>query len=218
MTNKIDLNIISDFYNNRFDKSGPNLKSVGWNKKTDQELRFYHLLRGIDFEDKTILDFGCGLGHLYEYMKKNKFSGNYCGVDILEDFIFHGRQMYSEDKQANFMLIDGTKKLPSTYDFVVASGVFNNKRHNNEEFMLETICAMFKACRVGIALNAISAYVDYEENKLFFYSPEKLLSFSKNNLGGHPIINHNYKLKDQGYPHDFTLTVFKEPQIPDFNI
>ena len=208
---------IKKHYKSLLSIHGETEKAVQYSDRYSQWARFARLMQFIE-KEHSILDFGCGLGHLYEYMKKNKFTGYYCGVDILEDFIFHGRQIYSKDKQANFMLIDETKKLPSTYDFVVASGVFNNKRHNNEEFMLETICAMFKACRVGIALNAISTYVDYEENNLFYYSPEKLLSFSKKNLGGHPIINHNYKLKDQGYPHDFTLTVFKEPQIPDFNI
>ena len=208
---------IKKHYKSLLSIHGKTEKAVQYADRYSQWARFARLMQFIK-KDCSILDFGCGLGHLYEFMKKNNYTGNYCGTDILEDFISHCRQSYSEDEQANFMLINDTKNLRSTYDFVVVSGVFNNKRDNNEEFMLETISAMFNACRVGIALNAISTYVDYEENNLFYYSPEKLLSFSKKNLRGHPIISHNYKLKDRGYPHDYTVTIFKEPQIPDFNI
>ena len=65
------------------------------------------------------------------------------------------------------MLVDDTKNLPSTYDFIIVFGVFDNKRYNNEEFMLETISATFNVCRLSIALNAISTYVDYEDNNFF---------------------------------------------------
>lgn len=207
---------IKKHYQLLYARHGQSEKAVQYSDKYTQWARFASLAQFIR-KDCSILDYGCGLGHFLEFMKKNNYVGNYCGVDIVKEFISSCRERFEGDKQADFICLDNNYELPLNFDFIVASGVFNNKRKQNEEFMLETVTKMFKACRIGIALNAMSTYVDYEEDNLFYYSPEKLLSFVKTTLGGYPILNHSYKLKSDAFPHDYTLTVFKYPQLHEFN-
>ena len=61
-------------------------ESVGWISKERQNLRFEKLLIGINEKD-SVLDFGCGLGALAEYMRENNFECGYVGIDIVREFI-----------------------------------------------------------------------------------------------------------------------------------
>ena len=210
-------NGIRKHYQQLFKSHGVSEKSVQYADRQTHWARFAYISQFID-KEHSILDLGCGLGHFYEFMKKNNFRGNYCGADIVSEFISNCKERFKEDKKASFILLKEDDMLSRDFDFIIVSGVFNNKRNNNKVFMLETIREMFKACKVGVAINAMSTYVDYKEKHLYYFKPEKLFNFAKKELGGHPILNHNYKLHSDGFPHDYTLTIFKNPQIMNFNI
>ena len=78
---------IKKHYKSLLSIHGKSEKAVQYTDRYSQWARFARLMQFIK-KDCSILDFGCGLGHLYEFMKKNNYTGNYCGTDILEDFIF----------------------------------------------------------------------------------------------------------------------------------
>ena len=59
---------VSELYNERFKKTGYDVKTVGWKDKQTQDLRFEILTRNLDLNGKTILDVGCGGGLLSEPM------------------------------------------------------------------------------------------------------------------------------------------------------
>ena len=72
-------------YTENFKKHGFSKSSVGWSSdKTDE--RYKLLFRGLD-NYNTILDIGCGLGHLLLYLKQNKFDIKYSGSEINPTFI-----------------------------------------------------------------------------------------------------------------------------------
>ena len=208
---------IKKHYQSLFANYGVSEKAVQYSDKVTQWARFACLVEYIR-KDHSILDLGCGLGHFFEFMKKNNFTADYCGADIVEEFILSCQERFSREEKANFVLLDDNSKLPHNFDFIIVSGMFNNKRKNNEDFMLQTIRNMFEMCNVGIAFNAMSRHVDYEEEHLFYSDAESLFTFAKSELGGHPVLNHSYKLDRNAFPHDYTLTIFKEPQIPSFII
>ena len=60
-------NLLS-LYEDRFEKYGNDVKTVGWGSIEDQNLRFDMLFRGININNKSILDLGCGLGDLVNYL------------------------------------------------------------------------------------------------------------------------------------------------------
>ena len=204
---------IKDHYTNLFEVHGISEKSVQYTDKYSQYARFFFLTQFIQ-KEASILDIGCGLGDLYTFLNSNEFSGSYHGIDIVPEFIDHCRLQFSKHSKAKFSEILNNEAYPSGYDFLVLSGVFNNKRKDNWEFVCTTIQKMFSACEIGIAFNIMSSYVDYKDDHLFYCAPEDIFTFVKKELNGHPILVHNYVLKKNGFPHDYTVTVLKNPQLP----
>ena len=44
----------------------------------------------------------------------------------------------------------------------------------------------------GISFNAISTYVDYFDDELFYVNPMEMLEFLKSKLGGNVVMYHDY--------------------------
>lgn len=63
--------------------------------------------KGVVFQNKTVLDFSCGNGYLYEYLRKYKVS--YYGCDFSEESVKHVRQKHPEAEA------DAIKKMPLKY-------------------------------------------------------------------------------------------------------
>ena len=65
-----NLEDVRDFFKKCFTKHGESAEGVGWNSPYAQEIRFDQLLKVIDPANPfTFLEFGCGYGHLVDYMR-----------------------------------------------------------------------------------------------------------------------------------------------------
>ena len=71
-----------------------------------------------------------------------------------------------------------------------------------EKWRQEIVRKMFNLCRIGIAINMVTDYVDYKEDYLYYYSPEETLKFCKT-LSKWVALRHDYPL------HEFTVYVYK---------
>jgi len=159
----------------------------------------------------SVLDVGCGLAHLYRYLKATGFEGRYMGVDIVPEFIESAENMLADDPNANVRLNDSAESLPSGYDYALLSGVFNNRMHDNLRFMETTLKRMYSVAKKGIAFNAMSTFVDYHDDGLYYSNPLEVFNFCKNELGGHPVLRHDYTLTENGFPFEYAMYVYKEP-------
>ena len=205
MSKKINLDLIADFYNKRFDKVGANIESVGWKNHEEQSLRFDILFRGIELNNKTILDVGCGLGDLVPYLKNrlnNNF--NYIGIDISKNLIMHAKEKYN---YSNVEFIHGDinsvnfSKLPSI-DVSIASGAFSFKTKGLEEYTSNALNKMFKISKFCCSSNFLTKNVDFELSKNQHYFPDKTL------LKAYQISNKVNLIND--YPlYEFTIQIFK---------
>jgi hypothetical protein len=95
-------------------------------------------------------------------------------------------------------------------DYVMLSGVFNNKMDDNQGFMHSTLERMFNAAEKGISFNAMSSYVDYKDEELYYVDPMDIFAFCKTKLGGHPVLRHDYVVSKDGYPFEFAMYVYKQ--------
>ena len=77
---------IKNLYSKSYQKYGDSPASL-LTPKGRSELRFKAIDPFINFEGVKILDYGCGLGFLLEYLSKFDVSFDYTGYDILPDFI-----------------------------------------------------------------------------------------------------------------------------------
>lgn len=202
---KINIDAINDFYPKYYKNSKTPTETVGWKSKKEQNKRFEVLL-GIGFENgETILDFGCGLGALYEYIHKHYEDFGYIGVDINQDFIDKCKKKYPK---VNFKKINNISEIKSNYDWFMASGKFTV--YTPIKNMVKTIKDAFKKVKFGIAINFLND--EYAKNSdlsaIRGYNKEQIYSlFSKEFKEFKEF--HTVELYDDYIENDFTIYIKK---------
>jgi len=185
--------------------------AVGWlDGKQNQAKRFQTLLDIGVQEGDSILDLGCGLGHLSEHLDKIGLNVNYTGIDTNKWAIEQAHEFKEninspmlgvpkayQFKEATY--IHGTIfELCGTYDWGLASGVFNVQFPKLE--MLETINELLSKANKGVAFNLLSSSAN---NSLRYenYTPEEIVSHLKGDVS----VVENY-----GVENDFTIYIKKD--------
>ena len=167
--------------------------AVGWlDGKQNQAKRFETLLNIGVQEGDSILDLGCGLGHMVEHLEKIGLNVHYTGIDTSKKSIQQAYQF----REATY--IHGTIfDIQDRYDWGLASGVFNVEFPKLE--MLETISELLSKANKGVAFNLLS---NSANNNLTYenYIPEEIVSHLKGDVS----IVENY-----GVENDFTIYIKK---------
>lgn len=189
--------------------AGPN--AVQWADAETQVARFA-VLAGVDPDMRSVLDVGCGLADFYHFLRARGSGARYQGVDIVPDFVGLAQKALADDARADAALIGADDDLPGGCDYAILSGVFNNRMDDNWGFMTQTLHRMWAAVDKGIAFNAMTSHVDYHDEGLWYVDPMQVFAFCKRELGGHPILRHDYTLRDGGFPFEFAIYVYKEPR------
>jgi SAM-dependent methyltransferase len=200
---------IKKHYLQLYKKYGDSSQSLQFSDRASHFKRF-EILLSISAEINSLIDLGCGLAHLFEYMIHKGYKGKYLGLDFLPEFIASNIGKYKDYQQAKFHVFDiKNDDLPNSYDFIVLNGVFNNKMDDNELFMLHSIEKMFKACEKGVAFNAMSTYVEYFDENLYYSNPVEIFDFCKKNLTKKIVLRHDYVVKEYGFPFEYTMYLYK---------
>lgn len=191
-------------------KHGASANAVQWADRESQTARF-SVLADVSSQLKSVLDVGCGLGDLLGYLREKGFTGRYCGVDIVPEFIDHVTATYGGD--AKSVLDEDGADLPEGYDFVFLSGVFNNRMDDNKAFMEKTLRRMWDAAGRGMSFNAMSTWVDYQDPDLWYVDPLEVVAFCKDELGAHVALRHDYTLREGGFPFEFAIYAYKDANV-----
>ena len=196
---------LRDHYLNLYKMHGDTPESMQYSSKESQYKRFKVLCEIADFTGMRVLDFGCGTGHLGEYLFDRGIRCNYNGTDIVPDFLQVCKKKFASGSFEPF------ENLRSElFDFCVVSGVFNNRTENNMEFLKGVIRSLFSICRHGVSFNVMSKYVDYEDPSLSYAYPEEIFSFIKNEVSPFVTIRNDYLVKASAPPFDFTVYVYRD--------
>ncbi len=113
------------FYKNSYKKYGIDAKGVHWYNTSTQFIRFEILINPIkeQITTSTLLDVGCGFGHLLDYLKNNKiYPKIYLGIDKEQFFIELCKIRYHN---FNFLQGDILKDKISSAEFLICSGALN---------------------------------------------------------------------------------------------
>lgn len=183
---------------------GDTALGVGWPNSQDAAVR-YEVMMGLilpfnnNGSQPTLLDFGCGAGHLFEYIQK-KYPNriNYTGVDISHKFISLCKSKYPNEE---FLVYDFmTQEISKKYDYIIANGIFTQKLtqpfDEMMDYTLNIISKLFMASNIGIAFNVMSTYVNKQREDLFHVPVQDLIKSVVTNLSRHFILRNDYGLYD----------------------
>lgn len=178
--------IIVDHYINRVnDLNIPDYKVVDWESEEAQNLRFKALIEHFNMSSNVLLDVGCGVGSLAEYIDKNNINLYYIGIDIMPEMVERAKSKTYKNISPQFMTMDFFKKtdIKDDVDYIYTSGIFNLNLGNNEEFLKEAIEAFLLAARKGVCFNLldISCKEKYGD-KYYYYKKDDILLLTQDIL------------------------------------
>ncbi|HEV7179840.1 MAG TPA: class I SAM-dependent methyltransferase [Candidatus Baltobacteraceae bacterium] len=173
-------------------------RSVDWGSARSQHRRFDVLLQALSRTPATLLDIGCGVGELAAYLGARGYTTAYHGLDPLPEMIAAARQRFPERSFDAGLLAAGGSSPRA--ELVVASGVF---AFCEAPLMHQTLRAMFAACDVAVAFNALSGWAPHREEGEFYHDPLATLAFCRE-LTPRVALRHDY------LPHDFTIYLYRE--------
>lgn len=198
---------IVDMYRDAFRIHGDKPASVLW-PRGRQEMRFHALTRHFKDEHFSILDYGCGLGHLNTYLDSRFHHYDYIGVDIVPEFV---EAVSHKFPNAVVKLIDSEQELLLTVDHVVISGTFNINNCPSRDLYLkkifEALVYLFGLAKVSLSVNFMTDRVDFCQPNAFHMNLEELTNFCFTKLSNRLTIDFSYM------PYEFTLVIFKDTFI-----
>jgi SAM-dependent methyltransferase len=203
-----------EHYEACLDKHGDTHRGVDWPNEADAQKRYRVMLDVVAprraGERATLLDFGCGAGHLLEHLRDRGPCGiEYLGLDASPKFVALCQQKFPG---AEFILQDVLAvdtPLPAV-DYAVLNGVLTEKRGLDHAEMLEYAAALldrvFASVRVGMAFNVMSWHVDWRRDDLFHVPFDTMAELVRSRMSRHFRFRADYGL------YEYTTYVFREPR------
>ena len=195
---------VQDFYSGLTMRYGDSAEANAFSRDA-QEFRWDKILemyRSVQQEDEkcSVLDFGCGTGDLYEYMKSNlKGEFFYTGIDIVPEMIQIAQAKipeYDGEVYCKDVVADG---LDDEFDWIFINGIFNMNISNEKEAvvnMKRILRLSFECCRKGIIFNFISKYVNWVDKEMNYFDPFFVAQFCVENLSRKIRLEHHYNKCD----------------------
>jgi SAM-dependent methyltransferase len=190
-------------YTDRLNVNGPNIKALASGVEERRQIRFQVLSEVGDLRSSSILDIGCGFGDFLNYLRENGFKGKYTGIDIVPEFIDICKDRFPE---AEFKVMDFDEAtINESYDYIICSQVFNNLLQHDDNYIIveNVIKKCYGIFNKGMAIDFLTNYVDFKEEHLFYFDPNRVFNFCKN-LTKRVNLRHDYPL------FEFTIYLYKD--------
>lgn len=207
MSNVPNLDQVKAYFDQRIQQHGASPRGSDWNSEASQNLRFDQLLKLVESQPFSLLDYGCGYGALADYLVTKGLDADYYGYDILESAIETARQAHAGKPRRAFFT--DRSQLP-VCDYVVASGIFNFRGEQSFEDWTEYVLGIlheFDGLSLrGFASNFLTKYSDAGKMRpdLYYADPLFLFDYCKRKFSRNAALLHDYRL------YDFTLLIRKD--------
>ncbi len=188
--------------------NGMNAKAL-WGSEESQKIRF-NTLKNLFLTNNgfTVVDFGCGLAHFYDYLIEEGFYNvKYVGVDFNISFVNEIK------KQKPNIQVEhgGSEKVieilnRGDVDYVVSSGIYNLGESVEvvQSKYLNEYSTFFDSVKVGCGANFLSELSDKQDELSIYHNPYELLLKCEKSISKYMKYYHNY------LPHDFTILNYKK--------
>ena len=201
------LDNVRSLYREQFRRHGDSPAGVFW-PKGRQELRWQALTAAVDVPAFDLLDYGCGLAHMRDWLTRRHPRARYTGVDILEEYIEHARQ---EAPEASVQLVRGPTDVVGEFDFTVLSGVFNiryvDDEQEHEAIVFDVLEQLFTRTRQALSVNFQTPFADFVQEASHHQNVGRLLDFVVGRLSRRFTVDH------ATLPYEYTLTVWRDDRV-----
>ena len=192
---------------------GDSFRGAGYTKSAAEAAERYALMLGVireRDEPLTLLDFGCGLAHLYDYLAEQAGSARlrYTGLDLSAKYLDVARRRLPGVDFLEMDVLVSDAAL-GQFDYVVMNGVFNYRGSVEYAAMVtywqQLMSVVFRHCRRGLAFNVMSRLVDWQRSDLFHLPFDTLVEFVGHSLSTHFVVRHDYGARE------YTTYVYRRP-------
>jgi len=158
-------------------------------------------------QGRTLLDFGSGAAHLYEYMLRQGLTEpEYWGLDLGASFVALSRSKFPERRFLQLDVLEEPDELP-TFDYIVVNGILTEKFDLSFdemwEFAQRLLPVLFAKTRIGLAFNVMSKHVDWERDDLFHLPYDTLAAFLRSEVSRNFVFRADYGL------YEYTTYVYR---------
>lgn len=201
-----DSSLIAQWYQDRIRKYGTSFASLSAGNEQREAQRHAVHMSATFGEEPRLLDIGCGIGRFYSFLKNCGRKCSYTGYDLVPDYVQYCRATFSDIQVSERDVVECG--IDGEFDTIVASQVFNHRYGgaDNMEVMEYVLRQTFDHSTVSVSIDMLSTYVDYQEDYLFYYSPEQVLRLAKS-VAKRVLLRHEYA------PYEFCIQMF-HPDAP----
>ncbi|PWJ20216.1 class I SAM-dependent methyltransferase [Jannaschia seohaensis] len=201
-----DVELVTQIYLPPGSAPEDDLTSLGWPAKpADLAARYQALLSNVDFDAYSstrplrLLDVGCGLGLLLDYLEANALLDRvaYTGVDLNDRVLAEVRRRWP-DHRFDRRDVREQPYDPGAFDMAILCGIFTSRFECSYEMLRDlaqtTLMAVWPSVTGGLAFNSISKHVDWERDDLFHWPLDEIMAFCKRDLSRHVSFKLDYGL------------------------
>ncbi|MBN1553900.1 MAG: class I SAM-dependent methyltransferase [Phycisphaerae bacterium] len=177
---------------------------LDWAGPETQRARFEVLARHVNLTGKSLLDVGCGLGDLIDFLQRKNIPVQYTGLDVVEEMLARARENHPTERfvRADLFSDASQEEVPGseTFDVVYCSGALNLNLGNNLEFLETALPKLLRRARETLMVNFLRARNVTRDPTYFYYNPADVLAILR------PFVVEKHIRVIEGYlPNDFTV-------------
>lgn len=198
---------VRTLYREQFRQHGDTPAGVFW-PKGRQEQRWEALTAAVDVPSFTLLDYGCGLGHMQPWLARRHPGATYTGADMLEEYVEHVRRTAPGTAVQH---VSGPADVEGDFDYTVLSGVFNIRYADteaaHEAIVFDTLAGLFAHTRRALSVNFQTPFADFVQEGSHHQDIGRLLAFAVERLSRRFAVDH------ATLPYEYTLTVWRDDRV-----
>lgn len=192
---------ILDYYQPKLSGCSEDFEILGWENVAAQEARFRVLADHVKLHQRTLLDVGCGLGSLYDYLLSRGIQPLYTGVDLLREMVCKAKEKRSDLEIVCGDIFENPMFPSDSFDVVFSSGIFNLNLGNNREFFPRAVSVMHDIARETVVFNLLHVHSPDPDERYFYYHPDEVKEILSRALPASTRI----RTVSEYLPNDFTV-------------
>jgi len=188
---------------------GDSYLSVDWGSANGQALRFQALSHLVRLPGSSLLDIGCGVGHLVSWLETESIHLScYQGIDITPSMVEAAASLYPNSNFSCGNIFSDSEPLKRNYDIVFASGIFYLAIFKSYEYLEATISRMFQLCNVAIVFNLLVSPI---ADTSFQCPPGEFVAHIPDVLQIVEKYSRLYRIDHSYNSHDLTVAIYRSP-------